>query len=116
MEEGNDWWEEVERKSSLGGYRMKFGLELTLGAQGQEPVRYQFRMRSDTAGLFADKKRCGVWRIDVCCVIGREQVEDMLHLLVIYEECEWEGLELLKRTGDIEGSDVWLEKLIYLGR
>ena len=43
MEEGNDWWEEVERKSSLGGYRMKFGLELTLGAQGQEPVRYQFR-------------------------------------------------------------------------
>ena len=43
VEEGNDWWEEVERKSSLGGYRMKFGLELTLGAQGQEPVRYQFR-------------------------------------------------------------------------
>ena len=76
-------------------------------------VRSQSGTSSDTAGLFADKKRCGVWRIDVCCVIGREKVEDMLHLLVIYEVCEWEGLELLKRTGDIEGSDMWLEKLIY---
>ena len=42
-------------------------LETNIGSShGQESVRLQFRMRS--AGLFVDK-RCGLWRIDVCCAI-----------------------------------------------
>ena len=65
MEEGNDqdWWEEVESKCSLGWHRIaknEFGLENYIGSsQGQEAIRCWFRMRSDTAGLFANKKRYG---------------------------------------------------------
>ena len=47
------------------------------------------------------------------CDRYREKVEDFLHFLVLCEECEWEGQELLKRIGDIYGLDVWLEELTW---
>ena len=78
VEEGNDqdWWEEVESKSSLGWYRMaknEFRLENYIGSsQGQEAVRCWFRMRSGTAGLFADKKRCGLCEEDRCVLCDRK--------------------------------------------
>ena len=34
----------------------------------------------------------------------------MLHFLVLCDEFEWERQKLLKRIGDIEGSDMWLEE------
>ena len=40
----------------------------------------------------------------------REEVENVLHFLVLCEEFEWERQELLRRIGDIEGSQVWLEE------
>ena len=51
VEEGynQDWWEEVESKSSMGRYRMaknEFGLKTYTGSsQGQEAIRCWFRMR-----------------------------------------------------------------------
>ena len=34
----------------------------------------------------------------------------MLHFLVLCNEFEWERQKLLKRIGDTEGSDMWLEE------
>jgi len=36
--------------------------------------------------------------------------KDVLHFLVLCDEFEWERQKLLKRIGDIEGSDMWLEE------
>ena len=89
----------------------EFRLENYIGSsQGQEPIRCWFRMRSGTAGLFADKKRCGLCEEDRCVLCDREEVEDVLHFLVLCDEFEWERQRLLKRIGDIEGSDMWLEE------
>ena len=111
VEEGNDqdWWEEVESKSSLGWYRMaknEFRLDTYIGSsQDQEAIRCWFRMRSGKTGLFADKKRCGLCGEDRCVLCGREEVEDVLHFLVLCDEFEWGRQKLLKRIGDIEGSE-----------
>ena len=43
---------------------------------------------------------------------NREEVENVLHFLVLCEEFEWERQELLRRIRDIEGSDVWLEEFM----
>ena len=51
-----------------------------------------------------------VGRTDACCVIGMNEVEAVLHFLVLWKEFDLEGQKLLKRIGDIEGSDMWLEK------
>lgn len=62
MEEGNnqDWWEEVEGRSSLGWYEMtkeEFGVKTCIGStQGQEAIRCRFQIRTGSAGLFADKE------------------------------------------------------------
>ena len=40
----------------------------------------------------------------------REEVEDVPHFLVPCNEFEWKRQKLLKRIGDIEGSDMWLEE------
>ena len=116
VEEGNDegWWEEVESRSSLGWYRMtkeEFGVETYLGSsQGQEAIRCPFRMRTGSAGLFADKKRCRLCEEDKCVLCDSEEVEDVLHFLVLCEEFQWERQELLSRIGDIVGSDAWMEE------
>ena len=116
VEEGNDegWWEEVESRSSLGWYRMtkeEFGVETYLGSsQGQEAIRCRFRMRTGSAGLFADKKRCRLCEEDKCVLCDSEEVEDVLHFLVLCEEFQWERQELLSRIGDIAGSDAWMEE------
>ena len=47
---------------------------------------------------------------DRCVMCDREEVENVLHFLVLCEEFEWERQELLRRIGDIEGSQVWLEE------
>ena len=44
------------------------------------------------------------------CAMDREEVEDVLHFLVLCDEFEWKRQKLLKRIGDIEGSDMWLEE------
>ena len=62
-----------------GSYKMaknEFRLENYIGlSKGQEAIRCWFRprMRSGTAGLFADKKRCRLCgRTNLCYVIGRK--------------------------------------------
>ena len=68
--------EEVEGKSSLKWYRMvkdEAGLEeYTRSLVSQEEVRLRFRLRTGSAGLFEDKKRCRnpgcVMMKGVCCV------------------------------------------------
>ena len=58
----------------------EFGLETYIGSsQGQEAVRCRFRIGSGTAGLFADKKRCGLCGDDICVMCDREEVENVLH-------------------------------------
>jgi len=72
--------------------------------------RCWFRMRLGTAGLFADKKRCGLCEEDRCVLCDREEAEDVLHILVLCDEFQWERQKLLKGIGDIEGSDMWLKE------
>ena len=51
----------------------EFGLETYIrSSQGQEAIRCRFRMRSGTAGLFADKKRCGLCEDDRCVMCDRK--------------------------------------------
>ena len=47
-------------------------------------------MRLGTAGLFADKKRCGLCEEDRCVLCDREEAEDVLHILVLCDEFQWE--------------------------
>ena len=57
----------------IGWQRREFRLEIYIGlSQGQEAIRCWLRMRSGTAGLFADKKRCGLCECDVWHVIRRK--------------------------------------------
>ena len=62
----------------------EFRLENYTGSsQGQEAIRCWFRMKSGTADLFADKKRCGFCEENRCVLYNREEVEDVLHFLVV---------------------------------
>ncbi len=57
-----DWAEEVEGKSRRRWNRMvkeEDGLEqYTRSIVGQESLRLRFRLRSGSAGLMVDRKRC----------------------------------------------------------
>ena len=48
-------------------------------------VRLKFRLRSGYAGLFEDKKRCGMVEEDRCVLCNGGKVEDVKHFVL---ECE----------------------------
>ena len=65
-----DWEEEVYTKSTLKWYRLaKDGTMVeryVRSVQGQENVRLLFRLRTSSAGLLEDKKRCRIFSDERC--------------------------------------------------
>ena len=61
---GSEWKKEVEAMSSLGWYRavlFKFGAERYIASwEVHEAIRLRFRLRTGSAGLLEDKRRCGM--------------------------------------------------------
>ena len=68
-------------------------------------------MQSSSAGLFADKNRCGMLEEDrfVLCDEGPE-VEDIRLFILEFEECEWSRWELLGRVNRIAEAGVWVKE------
>ena len=65
-----DWEEEVYMKSTLKWFRLAkddTGVkEYVRSVQGQESVRLLFRLRTGSAGLSGDKKRCRIEWLVMC--------------------------------------------------
>ena len=78
-----DWWEQVGDKSSLGWYGRDFIVEVL----DSYAVRLRFRLRTGTAGLLVDKKRCGMCKDSRCVMCDRL---------------------LLDRVRNIEGTGKWV--------
>ena len=114
-----NWCEEVEGKSSLRWYRTakeEFEAERYIDSSlGQEAVRCRFRLRTGSAGLFEDKKRCRMTEDERCILCGSGEVEDVEHFLVRCNEFQGEREELLERVGEVEGADVWVEAFCRAG-
>ena len=54
------------------------GLEqYTRSSVGHEKLRLRFRLRTGSAGLFEDKKRCRMCTEDRCVLCDSGEVEDM---------------------------------------
>ena len=114
-----NWCEEVEGKCSLRWYRTaKEELEAERyidSSLGQEAVRCRFRLRTGSAGLFEDKKRCRMTEDERCILCGSGEVEDVEHFLVRCNEFQGEREELLERVGEVEGADAWVEAFCRAG-
>ena len=70
-------------------------MEVCQVMQGQESVRLLFRLRTGSAGLLEDKKRCRKISDERCVICDREVGDDMAHFLVGCEEFERDRLVLL---------------------
>ena len=66
---------------------------------GHEELRLWFQLRTGSAGLLEDKKRCGMCTDDRCVLRDSGEVEDVKHFLVRCEEFSWERWRLLERIG-----------------
>ena len=114
-----DWMEEVEGKSSLKWYRMlkdEAGLEeYTRSLVGQEGVRLRFRLRTESAGLFEEQKRCRMCDDERCVLCNSGEVEDVEHFLVRCEEFRWERQVLLEKIRQIEGTQGWIDEYGRVG-
>jgi len=87
------------------------GLEqYTRSSVGHEELRLRFWLRTGSAGLLEDKKRCKMCTDDRCVLCNSGEVEDVKHFLVRCEEFSWERQRLLERIGQMEGSQEWLEE------
>ena len=80
-----DWEEEVVSKNSLRWYRLAKddGTERYIGSlQGYEGVWLMFRLRTTSAGLLQDKRRCRLCSVDRCVMCDSGEVEDVDHFLI----------------------------------
>ena len=77
---------------------------------GHEELRLRFRLRTGSAGLFEDKKRCRMCTEDRCVLCDSGEVEEVKHFLVRCEEFRWERQRLVERIGRMEGTQEWLEE------
>ena len=109
-----DWEEEVYTKNTLKWFRLaKYdtGLERYVrSVQGQESVRLLFRLRTGSAGLMEDKKRCRMVTDERCVMCDSGVGEDMAHFLVSCGEFERERLALLDDVYRIVGTREWLDE------
>ena len=61
-------------------------------------VWLRFRLRSGSAGLFEDKKRCGMVEEDRCVLCNGGKVEDVKHFVVgIVGAEEWVKGRVIKK-------------------
>lgn len=115
----NDWQEEVESVSSLRWYRMakddgRSAERYVKSMQGQEGVRLRFRLRTGSAGLGHDKRRCGLWDDNRYVLCGSGEEEDVDHFLVACDEFDWERQVLLAEVGGVEGAKKWMEEFQWV--
>ena len=69
--------------------------------QGQESVRLLFRLRTSSAGLLADKKRCRMVSDERCVMCDSRTGEDVTHFLVGCAEFKIDRQVLLDDVGRI---------------
>ena len=114
-----DWMEEIEGKSSLKWYQLvkeEAGLEeYTRSLAGQEGIRLRFRLRTGSAGLFEDKKRCRMCDDERCVLCNSCEVEHVEHFLVRCEEFRWERQDLLDKIRQMEGTQEWIDEYGRVG-
>ena len=67
-------------------------------------VRLRFWLRSGSAGLFEDKKRCRMVEEDRCVLCNGGKVED-----VVLECEEFDRCRLLERIKGIVGAEEWVK-------
>ena len=79
--------------------------------QGQESVRLLFRLRSGSAGLLEDKKRCRIVSDERCIICDNRVGEDVAHFLVDCGELERNWLVLLDDVCRIMGAREWLDEI-----
>ena len=72
-------------------------------------VRLRFRLRSGSAGLFEDKKRCGMVEEDRCVLCNGLKVEDVKHFVLECEEFDQDRCRLLERIKGIVGAEEWVK-------
>ncbi len=65
-------------------------------------------MRTGSAGLFQDKKRCKMIEDDRCILCDRDETEDVEHFMVKCDEFRWERQKLLRKIEQLEGTDEWV--------
>ena len=56
-----------------------------ISVQGQEVLRLLFRLRTSSAGLLEDKKKCEMITDERCVMCASGEGEDVDHFLVICE-------------------------------
>ena len=78
--------------------------------QGQESVRLLFRLRTGSAGLMEDKKRCRMVTDERCVMCDSGVGEGVAHFLVGCGEFERERLALLDDVYRIVGTREWLDE------
>ena len=108
--------EEVEGKSILKWYQMmKEEARLdkyTKTLVSQEGVRLRFRLRTGSAGLFEDKKRCRMCEDERCVLCNSGEVEDVEHFLVRCEEFRWKKQDMIRQ---MEGTQEWIDEYGRVG-
>ena len=72
-------------------------------------MRLLFRLRTGSAGLLEDKKRCRMVSDERCVICDSRIGEDVAHFLVGYGEFERDGLVLLDDVCIIVGPRDWLD-------
>ena len=85
--------------------------EYTRSLVGQEGIRLRFRLRTGSAGLFEDKKRCRMCDDERCVLCNSCEVEDVEQFLVRCEEFRWERQALLEANGSNTRVDQTLRLL-----
>ena len=109
-----DWVEEVSSKSTLKRYKLSkngVGLERYVkSVQGQEVVSLLFRLRTDSAGLLEDKKKCKMIMDERCVMCEGGAGEHVEHLLMMCGEFERDRWVLADEVSRIVRSGEWLEE------
>ena len=78
--------------------------------EDHEAVRLRFRLRSGSAGLLQEKKRCGLSGNDICLLCDSGEIEDVGHFLDSCVEFEGGRQIRLDELGRVEGAERWLEE------
>ena len=116
VHEGN---EKVEGKSILKWYRMMKEEtrldEYTKTLVSQEGVRLRFRLKTGSAGLFEDKKRCRMCEDERCVLCNSSEVEDVEHFLARCEEFRWKKQDMLEKIRQMEGTQEWIDEYGRVG-
>lgn len=108
-----DLWDHVEDKSSLKWYKwVKEGLEVEeyLRLFESYDVRLRFRLRCGAAGLLEDKRKCRLCEDSRCVLCDDDQVEDLVHFLVVCAEFNEGRRVLVEEVKAIEGAEEWVEE------